>query len=84
MYKFSRWFLQLGCLAAWASVTCLVLLMWPISLVAIAFFILRRKWKSPEWTTLGSARWASLRELERAGMIDTERGLILGRFAGEE
>jgi type IV secretory pathway TraG/TraD family ATPase VirD4 len=84
MYGFSRWCLRISCLAAWANVACLTLLTWPVSLVVIAMFILRRKWKSREWTTLGSARWATVRELERAGMIDADRGLILGRFAGKE
>ena len=84
MYKLSRWCLRISCVVAWANVACLVLLMWPISLVVLAIFVIRIRGKYREWTTLGSARWATLRELEKAGMIDSDHGLILGRFAGEE
>src|SRR4051812_33005980 len=31
-------------------------------------------------TTLGSARWATKRELKRAGMLGAKSGLILGRI----
>jgi hypothetical protein len=84
MYEFSRSCLRVSCLAAWANVVCLTLLMWPVSLVVLAIYILRIRGKFRDWTTLGSARWATLLELEKAGMIDVENGLILGRFASEE
>jgi type IV secretion system protein VirD4 len=38
--------------------------------------------RSTRLTTLGSARWADEDDLRRAGMLDADSGLILGRLVG--
>jgi type IV secretion system protein VirD4 len=45
--------------------------------VLVALVLLRR---SGRLTTLGSARWADRRDLERAGLLHSESGPILGRI----
>lgn len=84
MYGISRWCLRTACLAAWANVVMLVLLVWPTSLVGVAMVVFHWRGKIKRLTTLGSARWATLRDLRVAGMLDANSGLILGRFQGEE
>lgn len=83
MYRISRWFLRVACLTAWANATLLVLLLWPTSLVGIAMVAFHWRGKVKRLTTLGSARWATLRDLRAAGMLDAESGLILGRYVGD-
>lgn len=82
MYRLSRQFLLAAviggafCLGvfAWAA--------WPWSgyFIALVAFI-RWKQASPTRTTLGSARWAGPGDLQKAGMLYSRRGLMLGRIA---
>lgn len=82
MYTLSRLLLILG---ASAGLYCLVLLIivgWPGTGLALGCLLLahtaRRGYQ--RLTTLGSARWASERDLQQAEMLDAGSGLILGRL----
>lgn len=56
-------------------------LMYPIFVLAVVLVIIvvHCRKKKNRLTTLGSARWAGPEELRRAGMLDADSGLILGR-----
>ncbi|HVX10251.1 MAG TPA: type IV secretory system conjugative DNA transfer family protein [Pirellulales bacterium] len=49
-----------------------------LTVVAVVIVVHCRK-KKNRLTTLGSARWAGSEDLRRAGMLDADSGLILGR-----
>jgi type IV secretory pathway TraG/TraD family ATPase VirD4 len=81
MFKLSRLLLIIAVLAGAYSFYTLMGVAWPASgflMGAMIFsWVIRRGYAT--LTTLGSARWASDRELRRAGMIGARSGLILGR-----
>lgn len=80
MYRLSRLLLIIGCLAVWVAVGALILLAWPFSMLFALAIVTRWKRKRRALTTLGSARWANRQELQAAGMLDADSGLILGRL----
>jgi hypothetical protein len=81
MYLLARLFTIIACLAMWIAVGELIVLTWPISVLFVLGVIVRRKGKRKPLTTLGSARWANKQDLQAAGMLDADRGLILGHLA---
>lgn len=81
MYSLSRLFMVIACLGMWIAVGELIVLTWPISVLFVLGVIVRRKVNRKPLTTLGSARWANKQDLQAAGMLDADRGLILGRLA---
>ena len=67
-----RIFIQGGCIAASGGIA------------AIAVAIILSVWRAKEAhhvTTYGSARWASIREVRRAGLLGPD-GVVLGRLGG--
>lgn len=81
MYLLARLFTIIACLAMWIAVGELIVLTWPISVLFVLGVIVRRKVKRKPLTTLGSARWANKQDLQASGMLDADRGLILGHLA---
>jgi type IV secretory pathway TraG/TraD family ATPase VirD4 len=81
MYLLARLFTIIACLAMWIAVGELIVLTWPISVLFVLGIVVRRKAKRKPLTTLGSARWANKQDLQAAGMLDADRGLILGHLA---
>lgn len=82
MYRFSRLFLIFALLACGYSIALFTAMYWPQSgsvLAGIVALYFRGRGRR-EWTTLGSARWENHRNLRRAGMLDADSGLILGRL----
>jgi hypothetical protein len=79
VYSTTLQFLRLGYLSACVCVGLLGILAWPVSLLFLVLAVGFRVRKQM-LTTLGSARWASEQDLSRAGMLDADRGLILGRL----
>jgi hypothetical protein len=80
MNRLSRLFLMAGCLAIWLAMGMLFLLAWPLSVLFVLGVFVRRFRTRLRLTTLGSARWAGRSDLQRAGMLNAESGLILGRL----
>lgn len=81
MYLLARLFTMVACIAMWIAVGELIVLTWPISVLFVLGIVVRRKAKRKSLTTLGSARWANKQDLQAAGMLDADSGLILGRLA---
>ncbi len=83
MYKLSRFLLIIAVLSAFVG--CLIVICnggpWVvtggIALVVVEAF--KRARRQIRLTTLGSARWAEESDLRRAGMIDAQTGLLLGK-----
>jgi type IV secretion system protein VirD4 len=65
-----RIFMQGGCIAASGGIAAMA--------VTIVLSVLRAK-EAQHVTTYGSARWADLREIRRAGLLGPD-GVVLGRF----
>ncbi len=82
MYKLSRLLLIIGVALGFYAFAILAMLGWPWIPAAIGFIavLVAAKQGRVYLTTLGSARWASERDLWRAGMIGASSGLILGRI----
>lgn len=81
MYRLSHAFLVLSAFAGFVLLVPLWITGWPWSnamalamVIVIGYHASRR-----QLTTLGSARWADNRDLQYAGMLDCNSGLILGR-----
>lgn len=79
MYTATLHLLRIGYLAAWACIGLIGLLAWPVSLLPLALAVCFRA-RTHLLTVLGSARWATENDLLRAGMLDADHGLILGRL----
>jgi type IV secretion system protein VirD4 len=82
MYLLARLLLMLTVLVGVYCVVITAAYTWPgsawlLTLLGIAYAAKRGK---DGLTTLGSARWASERELRRAGMLGAKSGLIVGRL----
>ena len=87
MYRLSRLLLIVSCLAAWLVVGELILLTWPASFVVVVALVIARcrNRKRKQLTTLGSARMANKKDVQAAGLLYADTGLILGRLvSGEE
>jgi type IV secretion system protein VirD4 len=86
MYWLSRLCLVIGLLSLLYSGALVVLLGWPTTawaLLVIAFvYVLTRGRKLIG--KLGTARWASAGDLQRAGMLGAESGIIIGRLPKEK
>lgn len=83
MYSISRLLLITGVVAGAYCAAIATVVCWPASGLFIGLFLvahLYQKKRSGWLTTLGSARWAERDELIRAGMLDADSGLILGRL----
>jgi hypothetical protein len=82
MYQLMRLLLMTAVLAGLYSVALLVYLGWPATgwVLLIVAFVRYRQRRGPEPTSLGSARWARRQDLAKAGMLDADRGLFLGRL----
>jgi type IV secretion system protein VirD4 len=83
MYLLSRMLLMLAACAGLAGAGMLAVLFWPASGVVIALIFLAhmKRRRSARLTILGSARFANEDDLRYRGMVDGDRGLILGRIA---
>jgi type IV secretion system protein VirD4 len=84
MYMLSRLFLMLGMAGVGVCAAIMAVVGWPASGLFAGILLaahLYRK-RSTRLTTLGSARWADENDLRRAGMLDADSGLILGRLVG--
>ena len=81
MYQLSRLLLRLTALIGLYCLVLLAAMTWPASglMVGTVIFIRLIRKGRRYFTTLGSARWATEKELRQAGMLDAESGLILGR-----
>ncbi len=84
MYGLARLLTMLGVLVSIYCVAVIVALGWPgsaavLGILALGYVI--RRGRGP-LTTLGSARWASEEDLRRAGMLDADSGMIIGRSQG--
>jgi type IV secretion system protein VirD4 len=83
MYALSRLMLILavigmcGCGVAFAAVSG----GWGIILFGIAMVAVAMRRVPQMFTAHGTAKWATLRDLQRAGMVGAKRGPILGRFS---
>jgi hypothetical protein len=87
MYRLSRHLLVVACLASWLVLGELILLAWPASFVLVAVIVIGRcrNRKRKQLTTLGSARFANKKDVQDAGLLYADTGLILGRLiSGEE
>lgn len=87
MYRLSRLLLVVSCLASWLVLGELILLAWPASFVLVAALVIARyrNRKCKQLTTLGSARFANRKDVQAAGLLYADTGLILGRLvSGEE
>lgn len=80
--KLCRVFLILAVLLLAYCTAVVFILAWPYSLVVIpiAGWLKRRSWWSGAH---GSARWADDKDLRRAGMLNPDEGIILGRLESE-
>jgi hypothetical protein len=82
MYLLARLFLIIGYLAVWVAAVEFILLAWPFSVLVVLGVVVRRVRRRRALTTLGSARWASERDLH--DMLQGDSGLILGRLMSDE
>src|SRR5947207_7967661 len=89
MYKLSRGMLLLAvalfaCCLVLSAIGAVVLLgPWaPVALLALAVVAACKKSRRL-LSAFGTASWASTRDLEQAGMLGADRGLILGRIADD-
>ena len=83
MYATSRLMFIVTILACGYSAAVVSTMYWPQSgfvLAAVVIAYASRRGKAARLTTLGSARWASAIDLRRAGMLEADRGLILGKL----
>jgi type IV secretory pathway TraG/TraD family ATPase VirD4 len=82
MYQLARLFLALGALCCFYSLALVMVIGWPWAPFAFAFllFVKKVRGRYNRLSTLGSARWADEKDLQRAGMLNAESGLILGRM----
>jgi type IV secretion system protein VirD4 len=67
-----------GCLVAFGMATG----GWGFILFAIAMIVVAMRKIPQVFTAHGTARWATLRDLQWAGMVGAKRGPIIGRFGG--
>jgi type IV secretion system protein VirD4 len=75
--------LILGVLAtAYLAFTLVVMAPWPAAIIGIGLVLARVARKKHQLFAHGTARWADHSDLERAGMLGGESGLILGRVDG--
>lgn len=82
MYRLSRLLLMLGATLGFYCFVVLVAFCWPWTGVGIALLLVAKR-LDRAWTrrtTLGSARWAEEADLRRAGMLQADAGLLLGRI----
>jgi hypothetical protein len=86
MYSVVRFFLIVAYLLLLYCIVLVMIMGWPATGWFLgAFLFLRGLQKGRRYlTTLGSARWATEREIERAGMLGGTSGLILGRLPNEK
>jgi type IV secretion system protein VirD4 len=90
MYRLSRFMLILAVLLIAYCLVCAIILTaaaggpwWAwVVLLALACAAARKKTRQA-LTTLGSAAWATTRELAQAGMLRARTGLLLGRVADD-
>lgn len=82
MYFLSRLFMRLSVLLGIYALILAIVIGWPMSgvLAAAARVAHTLRGRKLQRTTLGSARWASERDLDRAGMLGAASGLLLGRI----
>ena len=83
MYRLARFILVAAVVAGLLDLVTLAALGWPVTalplIVAIAIHF-RAGRRRGSLTTLGSARWADVEDLQHAGMVGASYGLILGRL----
>ena len=84
MYALSRLLLVVGVAAGGYCAAIAAVICWPASGVIIFVFLAAHVYRkrSVRLTTLGSARWADEGDLRRAGMLNADSGLIVGRLIG--
>lgn len=81
--QYCRAILILGVLAtAYLAFTLVVMAPWPAAMIGIGLALARLAKKKRQLFAHGTARWADTADLERAGMLGGESGLILGRVDG--
>lgn len=82
MYRLARQLLVIASLASWLVLGELILLAWPASFVLVAALVIARcrNRKRKQLTTLGSARFANRKDVQAAGLLYADTGLILGRL----
>lgn len=82
MYRLSRLLLILGAMCCVYSLAIVMVIGWPWVPFGFAFLLFVKKVRGgyKRLSTLGSARWAEEKDLQRAGMLNAESGLILGRM----
>jgi type IV secretion system protein VirD4 len=85
IYRLSRLLLTQAALLGGYCIGALILLGWPASgiLLGLLAFLRASGRGHKRLTTLGSARWAEKRDLQKAGMLNAKSGLILGRMPGK-
>jgi type IV secretion system protein VirD4 len=76
----SHGLLRLAVFFACMSLVIFSILYWPVAAFVIVGLAYKSITRPSRLTTLGSARWADEKDLERAGMTDANSGLILGRY----
>ena len=83
MYTLTRVLLIIGVLFCIYCLLVFIAMGWPWLAIAVAVFLFARYAGRGirRLTTLGSARWADETDLRRAGMLDANTGLLLGRMA---
>jgi type IV secretion system protein VirD4 len=81
MYQLARLLTAIGILLCFYCAVLIAVSTWPIGPGVLVFGVLylMRSPRKP-LTTLGSARWADEADLRRAGMLEADTGLILGRL----
>jgi type IV secretion system protein VirD4 len=87
MYKLARLFWILSILSGLYTVMLILLIGWPQSGIAvsiIAVLVAAKRRRIFALTTHGTARWANYRDLQRAGMLNAEKGLSVGYLPGKE
>lgn len=82
MYAIARLLLIVAVLAGLYSLVLVIQLGWPATGWMVGILGLARYGRRgyAYLTTLGSARWATEREIRKAKMTDTHSGLFLGRL----
>jgi hypothetical protein len=81
IYRLATLLLMIAALCATFSAIVLGIATWPAGAIVTALVAISRAYKRKlRLTTLGSAIWASEKDIRQAGMLDAKSGLIIGRL----